>query len=99
MAACLPSTIGGDTGRPGQFSVAARLRESAKAAPTHTNTYNVVVVASDVALVSDSLPRHRHDAGYHKVTVMVTKVNEPGKIDLGHQTPQVGRRNTWSAQP
>ena len=62
------------------------------------NTYKVVVVACDVALVSDACP-DTGQAGYHPVTVMVTAVNEPGKVTLGHQTPQMGRRSTWSAQP
>ncbi len=45
------------------------------------NTYNVVVVACDVALVSDACPASPDgQAGYHKVTVKVTDVDEPGKV-------------------
>ena len=43
------------------------------------NTYNVVVVACDVPLESEACPA-TGKAGYHKVTVKVTKVDEKGKI-------------------
>ena len=52
-----------------------------------SNTYKVVVVACDVALVSDACPASPDgQAGYQKVTVMVTKVNETGKV-------------TWTVDP
>ena len=50
------------------------------------NTYKVVVVACDVALVSNACP-DTGEAGYHKVTVMVTNMNEPGKVTLATSTP------------
>ena len=46
-------------------------------------------MACDVALVSDACPAATapaQNAGYHAVTVMVTKVNEPGKITLATDT-------------
>ena len=47
------------------------------------NTYKVVVVACDVPLVADACPASPGgEAGYHKVTVEVTNVNEPGKVTL-----------------
>ena len=46
-----------------------------------SNTYKVVVVACDVALVSNACPASPvGQAGYHKVTVMVTNVAEKGKV-------------------
>ena len=48
------------------------------AGDTPSNTYKVVVVASDQA--TDGM------MGYHKVTVMVTNVNEPGKVTLATST-------------
>ena len=46
-----------------------------------SNTYKVVVVACDVALVSNACPASPvGQAGYHKVTVMVTNVDEDGKV-------------------
>ena len=45
-----------------------------------TNTYKVVVLASDAA--TDGM------MGYHKVTVEVTNVNEPGKITLATSTSE-----------
>ena len=48
------------------------------------NTYKVVVVASDVTLVvgpMDKAAADRHQDG-HKVTVMVTDVDEPGMVTL-----------------
>ena len=51
------------------------------------NTYKVVVVACDVALVSEACPDSpAGQAGYHKVTVKVTKVDEAGKV-------------TWTVDP
>ena len=45
------------------------------------NTYKVVVVACDTALVSDACPASPDgQAGYHKVTVKVTNVAETGKV-------------------
>ena len=52
------------------------------------NTYKVVVVACDVALVGDACPVSPDgEAGYHKVTVKVTNVNEPGTVTLATSTP------------
>ena len=51
----------------------------------NTNTYKVVVVACDVALVSEACPTATapaENASYHQVTVEVTKVDEPGKVTL-----------------
>ena len=55
-----------------------------------SNTYKVVVLASDAATDGGMM-------GYHKVTVEVTNVNEPGKSPWP-PAPQMGRRSTWSAQ-
>ena len=44
------------------------------------NTYKVVVLASDAR----DCPAGQ--TGFHKVTVMVTEVNEPGKITLATDT-------------
>ena len=46
------------------------------------NTYNVVVVACDVALTADDTcpTSPEGQAGYHKVTVKVTKVAEMGEV-------------------
>ena len=50
------------------------------------NTYNVVVVACDVALAGDpaAVPGLRiagaENAGYHKVTVKVTNEDEMGEV-------------------
>ena len=54
------------------------------------NTYKVVVLATDAATDGQT--------GYHKVTVMVTNVNEPGKITLATEHHRwdaavPGRRN------
>ena len=56
------------------------------AGPPANNTYNVVVVACDVALDADDDCPDTGEAGYHKVTVKVTKVDEPGKV-------------TWTVSP
>ena len=58
---------------------------------TGTNTYKVVVVASDdaVGAAVDNGNDVRKKA-YEKVTVMVTDVDEPGMITLSAQQPQVG---------
>ena len=53
--------------------------ENGQGSGTGNNTYKVVVVACDVALVSDACP-DTGEAGYHKVTVMVTDVDEDGEV-------------------
>ena len=58
-----------------------------------SNTYMVVVGACDVALDNTGdCPDTTGNAGYHKVTVEVTDVNEPGKVsfvtDTTNGTPQ-----------
>ena len=61
----------------------------------NSNTYKVVVAASDAETGGET--------GYYKVTVMVTKVNEPGKVtlatDTSNGTPQylVGAELTATA--
>ena len=51
------------------------------------NTYKVVVVACDVALVSNACPASPDgQAGYHAVTVNVTPVNETGEVTLTTNT-------------
>ena len=57
---------------------------------TNTNTYNVVVVASDDALGAgtDDDPIKM---GYKKVEVEVTDVDEPGVVTLLSLQPQVGQ--------
>ena len=52
----------------------------------NTNTYKVVVVASDDAPGAGEMI----EMGYKKVTVMVTDVDEPGMVTLSAQQPQVG---------
>ncbi len=57
---------------------------------TNTNTYKVVVVASDD-------PPGAGDAimmGYKKITVMVTDEDEPGMVTLSVQKPQIGEALT-----
>ena len=49
---------------------------------TTSNTYKVVVVACDVALDGTGVCPSTGNAGYHKVTVTVTKVDEQGKVEL-----------------
>ena len=52
-----------------------------------SNTYKVVVAACDVSAADCA----NGQTGYHRVTVMVTDVNEPGKVTLataGDGTPQ-----------
>ena len=39
------------------------------------------------------------NAGYHKVTVMVTNVNEPGMVTLEDRHRQWDAAGTWWAQP
>ncbi len=77
-----------------KFNIAATSAGSATGSPdferplgagtTPNNTYNVVVVACDVALTGD--PAACPDTGkaaYHKVEVKVTNMDEPGKVTLG----------------
>ena len=52
----------------------------------NTNTYNVVVVASDDPTGAGDMIK----MGYEKVTVNVTDVDEMGRITLSAQKPQVG---------
>ena len=52
----------------------------------NTNTYNIVVVASDDAPGAGDMSK----MAYHKVTVTVTDVDEDGSISLSAQQPQVG---------
>ena len=54
-----------------------------------TNTYNIVVVASDDAPGADGTADSVSNPAYHKVTVMVTDVDEDGSISLSAQQPQV----------
>ena len=49
-----------------------------------SNTYKVVVAACDVALADDGTCSGQ--TGYHKVTVMVTNVDETGKVTLATNT-------------
>ena len=53
-----------------------------------SNTYNVVVVACDVALDGDGAcpASPAGQAGFHKVTVEVTEVSEPGTVELATNT-------------
>ena len=51
-----------------------------------SNTYNIVVVASDDAPGAGDMIK----MGYKKVTVMVTDVDEPGVVTLSSLQPQVG---------
>ena len=51
-------------------------------AGTTSNTYKVVVAACDVSAENCA----DGQTGYHKVTVMVTNVNEPGKVTLATNT-------------
>ena len=52
---------------------------------TTSNTYMVVVGACDVALENNVCPNDG-EAGHHKITVKVTKVNEAGKVTLSTST-------------
>ena len=52
-------------------------------AADNTNTYRVVVVASDDPLGAEGM------MGYKKVTVTVTNLDEPGEITFSSQQPQV----------
>ena len=73
--------IGGDSDTP-DASVAPDFEAPRGAAATaaSTNTYTVVVGACDVALAADgTCPGN---TGYHKATVKVTDVNEPGKLEV-----------------
>ena len=54
--------------------------------PGDSNTYNIVVVASDDAPGAGDMIK----MGYKKVTVMVTDVDEPGVVTLSSLQPQVG---------
>ena len=63
--------IGGDSDDP-DLSVSPDF-ENPQGGTDNTNTYNVVVSAADAATGSPM-------TGYHKVTVMVTNVDEPGKV-------------------
>ncbi len=63
--------------------------ENPAATNATANTYKVVVVACDVALVSDACPATAQ-AGYHAVTVKVTNVDEPGKVALSTNTTGTG---------
>ena len=57
--------------------------ENGQGSGTGNNTYKVVVVACDVALAGDPAAcPDTGEAGYHKVTVMVTDVVEAGKIEV-----------------
>ena len=61
--------------------------ENAATTNATANTYKVVVVACDVALVSDACPASPDgQAGYHALTVKVTNVDEDGKV-------------TWAVDP
>ena len=70
--------VGGDAETP-DMSVAPDFENPGDTG--EDNTYNVVVAACDVALdASDACTGGI--TGYHKVTVMVTKVDETGKVTL-----------------
>ena len=56
----------------------------------NTNTYKVVVAASDDAPGAGDMIKR----GYKKVTVMVTDVEEPGMVALSARRPQVGQALT-----
>ena len=79
--------------RSAQLQILPRLRDAEWAAKTsadtNTNTYKVVVVASDdapgAAVVDGADVRKK---AYEKVTVMVTDVDEPGMVTLSAEQPQ-----------
>ena len=71
--------------------------ESPMGGADNTNTYNLVVVASDDAPGADDGITSEADKikmAYKKVTVMVTDVDEPGMVSLSAQQPQTGRELT-----
>lgn len=74
----LTFAIGADDGPPDYENPSG-------AGGTTSNTYMVVVGACDVALDADACPA-TGEAGYHKVTVKVTQVDEPGKVTLATNT-------------
>ena len=68
--------------------------ESPMGGVDNTNTYNVVVVASDDAPGADDGITSEVDQikmAYKKVTVMVTDMDEMGMVTLSAQQPQAGR--------
>ncbi len=94
--------IGGDTQTAGvDISVAPDFEApKGEASPTTplNNTYKVVVVACDVALDADGDCPATGNAGYHKVTVKVTEVDEPGEVSWT-VTPASGVANVPPAKP
>ena len=78
--------VGGDDDS-GDMSVSPDFENPSGEGAT-SNTYKVVVGACDVALLeSGACPASPNgQAGYHKVTVKVTNVNEPGKVTLATDT-------------
>ena len=78
--------VGGDTDTP-DVSVSPDFENPPTSNDTD-NTYKVVVAACDVALEAGGTCGG--NTGYHKVTVEVTNVNEPGKIDLVATNPADG---------
>ena len=75
--------VGGD-GDTGDMSMPPDFENPSGEGAT-SNTYMVVVGACDVALANGACP-DAGNAGYHKVTVEVTDVNEPGKVTLATNT-------------
>ena len=67
-----------------KFSPDYEMPRGAAIVEGNTNTYKVVVVASD-----DAVGVTGREMSYEKVTVMVTDVDEPGMITLSAQQPQV----------
>ena len=68
--------------------------ESPMGGAGNTNTYNVVVVASDDAPGADdgiTLEADQIKMAYKKVAVTVTDVDETGMVTLSAQQPQTGR--------
>ena len=66
-----------------KFSPDYEMPREAVIATGNTNTYKVVVVASD-----DAMGVTGRMMGYKKVTVVVTDVDEPGMVTLSAQQPQ-----------
>ena len=94
--------VDGDFEDNGDFSISADGVLSFKFSPDYemprdsvldtdnTNTYKVVVVASDNAPGAGTLPDNPIMMGYKKVVITVTDVDEPGVVTLSSLQPQVG---------
>ena len=73
-----------------KFSPDYEMPRGTAIADINTNTYKVVVVASDDPTGAGTAIM----MGYKKVTVMVTDMDEPGMVTLSAQKPQIGEELT-----